>query len=67
MMKRRGIVRKPTATVPAVLSRGSGRWLLLTCPSGHLKCNIPYGDWSEARRRYGRKNATVECARCLDD
>lgn len=67
MMKRRGIETKPTATVGARLERGAGRWLLLTCERGHLKSHIPFGDWSDARRKYGRKNATVECGRCFDE
>jgi hypothetical protein len=67
MMKRTGIETKPTATVRPKLQRGAGRWLLLTCEQGHLKAHIPYGDWSDARKKYGRKKATVECWRCFDE
>lgn len=73
MMKRRGIVRRPTVPVPAVLTvpekvdgKVRGRWMLLTCEQGHLKASIPYGDWSDARKKYGRRNATIECAGCFD-
>lgn len=66
MMKRQGIDLRPTETVPAVLQAGAGRWLLLMCPSGHGKKQFSYGEWTEARKRYGRKGATVECAGCYD-
>ncbi len=67
MMKRTGIATSPKVAVGARLQRGAGRWLLLTCEQGHLKSHIPYGDWSAARRKYGRKNATVDCRRCPNE
>lgn len=55
------------AEVPAVLQDGSGMWLLLTCEKGHLIAQFRHGDWSDARKKYGRKNATVLCARCYNE
>jgi hypothetical protein len=66
MMKRRGIERRPTATVRPKLNHQKGRWLLLTCEQGHLKASIPFGEWVDARKKYGRRNATIECAGCFD-
>lgn len=66
MAKRLALKTKPTVTVPAKLTPGASRWMLLTCEQGHLIRNIAYGDWTDARRQYERPGATVECARCAD-
>jgi hypothetical protein len=55
------------AEVPAVLTEGSGLWLLLTCENGHLISQFRHGDWSDARKKYGRANATVLCPRCYNE
>lgn len=61
---KRTVLSKPRKTVRPVLQPGAGRWLLVFCEHGHLQVQIPYGDWSDARRKYGRKNATVDCIQC---
>lgn len=55
-----------TKTVRPILQAGAGRWLMVYCPAGHLIRQIPYGEWSDARRQLERKGATVECVRCAD-
>ena len=66
MKARRKLIQKPTMEVGAVLRPGAGRWLLLFCEHGHLQKMFAYGDWSDARRRYGRAKSTVHCMRCAN-
>lgn len=54
-------------SVKPKLQAGAGRWLLLMCEQDHLLRSIPYGDWSDARRKYGRKSAMVDCGRCATE
>jgi hypothetical protein len=49
------------------LQAGAGRWLLMFCERGHILRQFPYGEWSDARRRYGRKRAQVKCSRCAQE
>lgn len=64
MKARRKQMVKPTKEVKAMLQPGAGRWLLLFCEHGHLQKMFAYGDWSDARRKYGRARSTVHCRRC---
>jgi hypothetical protein len=53
--------------VKPVLQDGAGRWLLLLCEHGHYLRSIPYGEWTDARRKYERKSAHVKCGRCAQE
>jgi hypothetical protein len=65
MVKRTKLTRPPSKTVPARVVPGKRRWMLVTCPRGHLIRQVPYGNWTDARRKY--EGATVQCTRCADD
>lgn len=66
-MTRRSALAVETASVPARLTPGKSRWMLLTCEHGHLIRNIPFGEWSDARKRFEQEGATVECGRCVHE
>lgn len=65
--KHRSKLNRSTKQVGCELVAGAGRWLLLYCEGGHSQQCIPYGEWSAARKKYGRKNATVDCGRCAKE
>ena len=55
---------RETESVRPKLQKGAGRWLLLYCEHDHFAGCIPYGEWSDARKKYGRKDARIKCAKC---
>ncbi|MCK5547760.1 MAG: hypothetical protein KAI64_02010 [Thermoplasmata archaeon] len=57
-------LKRATEQVRPKLKDGAGRWLLLYCEHGHFQSCIPFGNWSDARKRYGRKHAMIDCAGC---
>jgi hypothetical protein len=65
-MVRRKKMKTEGRSVRPVLQAGAGRWMLVTCPEGHLLRSIPYGEWSDARKRLGRKKARLNCGKCLN-
>jgi len=65
--KNRSKLTRPTKQVGVELVSGAGRWLLLFCEAGHSQQCFPYGEWSAARKKYGRKNATVDCGSCAKE
>ncbi len=64
MKGRRIFLNRETVTRPAQLTNSNAMWLLLTCDQGHLIKQFRRGEWTDARKRYGQKNATVLCGRC---
>jgi len=65
MAEKRILLNRSTETRPAQLTDSNGMWLLLTCDQGHLIKQFRRGEWAGARKRYGHKNATVDCGRCI--
>ena len=49
-MVNRAIVQHPYIMVRPVFRKGAGRFSFLVCPSGHALRQIPYGEWSDAKK-----------------